>query len=261
MGEAVTETNAWRLDPAKVGLVLVAAPGVGYVIAYARELGYALQFQIPSELIAPQLGDVLATTGVFIAIASLGAFGADVYLSGRGDLPITPVEWLLALLEVLGLLLLLASGGDPSQVGATWFAVGILVVAPVLALVIRAGIVRGRNWGRLQVRDTRVSRDSPIVRVLIGMLGRFWFFVVLAFIAITWTSFALGGFQARNQTEFLVLDGPIPEVELAIYGDTVVLAPFDQSKHLVRTEFDIVKIGPTPLHLRLMDVGPLKKPA
>jgi hypothetical protein len=165
MGEAVQDTNeprsGPRVDPVTVGLLLAAAPGVGYVIAYAQELGYAMQFRIPIELIAPQLGNVLATTAGLIVLVALGAFGADVYMSGRQGVPITPLERLLGVLTAAAVLMVLSSGGDPNQAGSTWLGIALLILAPFAAIVVRAGIVRGREWGRLQVGDRRVSRDSP----------------------------------------------------------------------------------------------------
>jgi hypothetical protein len=262
MGETVQDTNKPRsgpsVDPVSAGLLLAAAPGVGYVIAYAQEFGYAMQFRIPIELIAPQLGNVLATTAGLIVVVVLGAIVVDAYMSGRQGVPVTPLEWLLGLLMVMAVLVLLSSGGDPNQAGPTWVATALLILAPIAAIVVRAGIVRGRHWGRLQAGDRRVSRDSPVVRALMGRVGAFWFFLGIGFVVTVWIFFALGGEQARNQPDFLVSDTPTPEVELAIYGDTVVLAPFDQSKHVVLPAFDIVKIGPAPLHLRLMHLGPLK---
>ena len=97
------------------------------------------------------------------------------------------------------------------------------------------------------------------MRALTDRGRTFWVALCIAIgLSVFAFAYALGGVQARNQLTFLVSDTSASEVELAIYGDTVVLAPFDQATHMVRPEFDIVKIGPTPLHLRYEKVGPLK---
>lgn len=245
----------FHIDPTSVGLLLVAAPGVGYVIAYTHELGWAMQFGIPVDLIAPQLGDVLAATAFLFALALVLAFVVVTYMAVRPSVRISQLEKLVVIFFIpAALLLWLGSYGDPDQPVTADVAGVLLILTLIAAVIFRWGIFQEQ----LRKDNERFRVDSPQLRALWDRVGPFWLFVAVAVVISSWSGYGLGGEQARNQTIFLVSDSSIPEVELAIYGDTVVLAPFDPSKHMVRPAFDIVKIGPSPLHLRFANVGPLK---
>jgi hypothetical protein len=243
---------SFHIDPTSAGLLVVAAPGVGYVIAYFHELGWAQQFGIPVDLIAPQLGTVLAATAFLFAIAVIVAMLVLIYVSVIPNVPISPHELLvMCVLLPVAVLLLLASAGDPTETTMTWFATALLIIVIIAAIVFRSGILRDRLE-----QDAKKNRDS--IGALLDRLRSVWLLMGIAFVVSLVFAYGLGGEQARNQAIFLVTDTPTPEVELAIYGDTVVLAPFDPSKHTVQPEFDVVKIGTTPSHLRYENVGPLK---
>jgi hypothetical protein len=242
------------IDPATAGLLLVAAPGAGYVIAYFHELGWARQFRIPAGLIATQLADVLAATAALFAIALLLPVFVLVYRLVRPSVPILPTESLIVgIVGPLVVLMWLLSVGDPEQGAGSAVATALLILVLFATIIFRSGIFRRRLE-----EDAGTAPYAPLMRALMDRGRTFWVVLCIAVGVIFAFAYALGGEQARNQPTFPVSDTPAPEVELAIYGDTVVLAPFDRSTHMVRPEFDIVKIGPTPLHLRFENVGPLK---
>jgi hypothetical protein len=236
-----------RIDPATAGLLLVAAPGVGYVIAYAHEIGQARQFGIPPGLVTTQLTDVLGATVVLFVIAVLLPLFVLLYRSVRPSAPIGLAEGLVVcVLAPLAVLVWLVSAGDPEQGATSVIATVLLILVLIAAIIFRSGIFQRRLE-----EDALASRDAPFVRALTDRGRTFWVVLGIAVVlSLLPFAYALGGEQARNQLIFLVSNTPAPEVELAIYGDTVVLAPIDRATHLVRPEFDIVKIGPTPLHLR-----------
>jgi hypothetical protein len=252
MGKRVPIVEARRpgfqLDPPSSGLLLVAAPGAGYALAYAHELGWSMWFGIPNDLIAPQLGTVLAATAALLLFVAVIAMFVFFYMLIRPSVPISQAESLLVgTLAFVAVLVLLASVGDPSQDQNAWAGLVILILAFVGAVVFRSGVLQDQLRGEAQQ-----------MRDLLARVRSFWVFISVAVVASLVFGFSLGGFQARTQTSFLVSDTPTPAVELAIYGDTVVLAPFDQTKHVVQPEFVLVKIGSAPMHLRSMKVGPLK---
>lgn len=212
-----------------------------------------MQFGIPIGLIAPQLGDVLAATAFLFTVALFLSFIVFLYRLVRPKVPVSPAEALVVCAFIpMALLMLLLSAGDPDQGFTPWFASGLLIVALLAAITLRSGIFRNRLE-----KDTLRTWDS--LRGFINRGRTIWVALGMAVVVILLVfAYAIGGEQARNQLIFLVSDPANPEVELAIYGDTVVLAPIDRSTHMVRPEFDIVKIGPTPLHLRYENIGPLK---
>src|SRR5437762_1805542 len=118
------------LNVAAAGLLLAAAPAIGYLLTWIHLLGYANQFDIPSDLIAPQLGDVLATT-FGVGVGMLIIFGVTVMLEARivrwsrGEFG--PIEGRVGFLVlVIGVCLVLAGLGWPSREEVA--AVGVLLL-------------------------------------------------------------------------------------------------------------------------------------
>jgi hypothetical protein len=245
------------------GLLLTVAPGLGYLIAWVEQAGYEQHFQVPLALIAPQLGTVLATT-VTIALASVGIFAfAETYVSSRKSRQPGPVERRLLLILGLAVLLGLSMyllwgwGNDMGPYPLVTYA-ALVVFTAILAF--GHGILHPRSFrSRLERADKDRHPDPPSIlsTALISRIGQVWFFLVPAILLVLLVAYDFGSFQAQMQVDYFVSDTSPPEVVVAIYGDTVVLAPFDKSKHLVLPEFDIVKLG-TKLHLVRMAVGPLQ---
>jgi hypothetical protein len=246
------------------GLVLTALPGFGYLVAWTQQYGYEQHFRVPVALIAPQLGTVLATT-VVLALALLCIFVlVEAYVSSRHPQRPGPIESRVLLLGGLTISLGLAS------ILAASFGIylGPYPIPTFVALVLFACLaafapgLRGHPRSfrdRLARADATRPPDPPSVlsAALISRIGRGFFFLGPAIFLILVGAYDFGSYQAQTQTDYLVSDTPLPEVVVAMYGDTVILAPYDNSEHVVRPEFDIVKIGGQSLHLRWVTVGPL----
>jgi hypothetical protein len=250
------------LNVASAGLLLAAAPAVGYLLAWVHLLGYANQFDIPSNLIAPQLGDVLATTfgvgmGILILVGMTLAVESRFLRWSRGE--VGPIEARIGLMVgTIAGSLVLAGLNWPSvpevlAVGVVWVVVAIVMFWP--ALRTPGGTVRERLRRADSAR--REPLPSPLMTELQNRIGAFLFTLVLVVFLVGVLAYDAGSFEAHTSKDFLILEGSTPEVVLATYGDTVVLAPLDPSKRSVNRELVILKIGTAPLRLRWMSVGPL----
>jgi len=240
------------------GLLVTAAPAVGYLVAWVHELGYDQAFQVPTTLIAPQLGSVLAATVVLVLSLMVIFALVELYQSFRGPGPPGPIE--SRVLVIVGAAVLIGLVLDGNWSGHWDLKATLIWAAFVLAIGLVAfasGIRHPRSFReRLRLADRRVARPSVVVTAVVGQIGEVASFLIAGVFLVGFAAYALGGFQAQTQTDFLVSGTSPPEVVLAIDGDTVVLAPFDQSKHVIRPEFDVLKIGAQALHLRWMKVGP-----
>ncbi len=251
-------------DIASAGILLAAAPAIGYLVTWVNLLGYANQFHISGGLIAPQLGNVLATTfgvgvGILFIFGLIVMFEAHVLRWSRGS--IGPIEGRISLL-VLALLLFLILAGLSWPSGSELIAVGVVLVLGAIVAFwpgvrTRGGRLRDRLRRADEARAEREVQPSIVLKELQHRLGPFWLALVFVVFFVIILAYDAGSFQAHTQTEFLVSDASTPELVLAIYGDTVIQAPFDRSKRTVKPEFDIVKISASPLHFRVMSVGPL----
>ena len=236
------------------GILLAVAPGIGYLIVWIHDFGYANHFHIPAALIAPQIGEVI-TTAIGLAIVIGLAFGlVDSYLYIRQN-RVGPVEarlWMLAGVALLFALVLYSAWGAPWDWMATalWAAIVLFLSVPIVG----PAVLRDRRGNS----EPQGSRHLPLLTAVTRQVGPVPLILGVAVLVIMQGAYDLGISDAQGQAVFLVSEVSPPEVVLAIWGDTVVLAPFDNSTHLVSRDFDIVKIGSQPLHLTRMPIGPLK---
>jgi len=120
----------------------------------------------------------------------------------------------------------------------------------------RGGTLRDR-LRRADARGARKETPSLVLNELQNRIGALGLALAAVVFLLGILAYDAGSYQAHTQTDFLVSDASTPEVTLAIYGDSVIMAPLDKSKRAVKPTFDIFKIGTSPLHLRVVRVGPL----
>jgi hypothetical protein len=249
--------SAWLSE----GVVLAAAPFLGYLGTYLRERGFADYFAIPQQLISVNLGDVLSFTFGF-AVALTGAvIGVDFFRTviGQEDNPMRlPSLISIAVLAVSFLEMVLFGlsleqwkyWGIPLAIlVAGW---GYLIVAPHL----KHGFVASASLPREeQPSDLRAHTilDELMVRFGPGVL------VVVIYIAAgLFVGWSLGRAEAVNKVDYLVPASNPSLVVLRIYGDTVVAANFDRRHRRVGRDFVIWKISGQGVRLNLRRVGPLR---
>jgi hypothetical protein len=241
---------------AAFGVLLAAVPGAGYAVAYAYQIGYALQFNIPLGLISPQLSDVLAAAVVLAAVVIVATFVLDARMAGRQRVTLTPVEWRVIVLVAYVALVVAFFVGTHVDLLLVILVVLMFISLTYTLFGLRVG---SGSWNdRLGRADNTVRESSLLLRSMMS-LGAFWNLVVIVTIGSVVFAVGIGGAQARLQSDYLLLDGSPPQAVLAIYGDTIVLSPVDEVKHKVSREFTITKIGQSGLHLRLSSVGPLEQ--
>lgn len=236
------------------GLLLTAAPGVGYLIVWIHDFGYENRFHVPPALIAPQLGEILAAAIGLSLITLFAFFSVELYLYVR-QYKVGSVEWRLWTVAGAALwfgLVLYSAWGAPWD----WSATGLwaAIVFAFAVLLVSPEIFRDRQRHKVQ----QTARPPKLLTALTRRVGLSPLILGVAVLIVLQGAYDTGIDNARNQAVFLVSDSSPPEVVLAIYGDTVVLAPFDKSTRLVSRDFDIVKIGGQSLHLTRMSIGPLK---
>jgi hypothetical protein len=242
------------------GVLLAAAPGFGYVISWIHDFGYENTFQIPTQLIAPQLGAVLGTTGLVAGLFVIIYVGAEIYIFVHRGNPIGPIEGRILAIAAAALVIgLVTYGGNRGAWDwLTWTVLAFFVA--ILAFALFAAGLGGPASGfreRLRYGDQRLGYPVRIGTLLMERFGVFWVLVAgLALVSIQ-ASYDLGIYQAKTQADFFLTDSNPPEVVLGIYGDTVILAPLDRVRHAAKHQIDVVKLGNQPLHLNLETVGPL----
>ncbi len=82
-------------------------------------------------------------------------------------------------------------------------------------------------------------------------------FITLILIASLWLGFMFGNNDAKNKLEYLVVKGPLETAVLKIYGDNIVMAPFDRVSKTFDRNFSIHKVGSKDFQYRSENVGPL----
>jgi hypothetical protein len=251
-------------------LMVAAIPLLGYAVAHLVQRGFCDAFGIPANLI------VLDTISVVIAMSALLSFGGLALFGSR---------------SMVGMLLRSAPPGiraylEPISIPLTfllmlawffrygWFfiaAVGMVaLLLDVACLIIPALTPRGEGnyLERLRAlrlrreRQERIARDQDgqtIVHKAIAVLGAHPLRVIIASCIILPFAFTVGRSHARIQRGYLVANTDPEMVNLAIYGDKMILAPFHRDTKQVEQSFVILKVGEDPdLVLTREEIGPLR---
>ncbi len=253
------------------GLVSSFAAVMAYVLAFLFEFGYTTHFKILPELITVSL------TGVFISLLTL-ALGLTPVVQIVQPLIRFWVEQdkrrlLVRIYSVLGFILCLsiivtsvayAFEGVLMPSLQVWLSLPIIFIEAsvalclyliaVLVLLLRKDkkrLKRKTNWSPGETIDDWmfwVSASKGLATVLILS------------ILLMVSAFDIGKFYAANfSKEFLVVSRPREAVVLRVYGDNMILAPFDRSSKQTETEFFVLRLADTVDHpMRLENVGPLK---
>jgi hypothetical protein len=259
-GAAVADTQpepqGSRRDALSVGALLAVAPGVGFILSWAHEYAYTDQFGVPSNLIAPQLSDVLITVLLLVVVAFAVFSALELYLGVRsaGARRIGSIERGLAGMLVMALLVVAVEVQPVSlatrifaPVAWVLFGLAIFVFTPIG----RKGTYRERlDAGRLALGE----RDSLVDRI--GIRAH-WLFAASVAIIVLVTSLLSGGLEAAWQTNYLVTTSGPPELVVRIYGDTVILAEYDAATHQIPRRYHVQKLGNQPLDFEQRHLGHL----
>lgn len=73
-------------------VLIATVPGIGYVVAWVHEYAFSRTFNVPVELIAPQLSSVLVATGLLFAFLIFWMMVLDMYYGLRKPGPLGPIE-------------------------------------------------------------------------------------------------------------------------------------------------------------------------
>lgn len=230
------------------GLLLAAAPGYGYLLAYLYRRGFAERMHIPLEFIQVGLQDLLLTTavGIFLLFC-LGRPMAAIYFR-------------------------MLKGADTSnqrlvlRAAASW-----LVLAGSYALIYRRHLERvtvGVGFATLIVllslwstwtlpNNTKARPPSAdLDDRLFQRFGRSTVLSIFALFFVATVSYALGDAAALDRAEYLVTPSG-QEVALAVYGDRAILAPYQGRRF--DNKFRVLNLTDTPpTELETRRVGPLR---
>ncbi len=223
------------------GVVIAAAPALGYLFAYLYRRGFASQLRIPLEFVQVEPSDVLFATVGTLAIAAVILPLAHVMLSIGEVLP-GDRRWRLA--YVLGLIWLALTAIDlfifRNHLYRVWpSSISTAVIA--LSAAWSAWSDPPPTLGLVRIGERHLGTA--------GVLG-------VPVVLVACLSFLNAGTaRALDQREFLVVPST-DEAVLAVYGRTAVLAPHSDGQ--LRDRFRLV--GVEGLELERRRIGPLKPP-
>jgi hypothetical protein len=247
-------------------IAIAVVPFVGYLMAYAREYGYALYFDLPRQLISVDLiASLRLAAGLLFFAAVILNWGTALYpfvqegKAGRRvlDSMLGPGAPGLIILP-LGAMLIF---GIRNWIYWIWFwSIPVLwfVIDLILALVFGRGA--GSLRAKLQAHRERGAKErmfSDAVGEAIGQRALGLLFLLLVLVI----AYGVRGYSdALNQRDFLVAPVDRDAVVLRIYGDTVVAARLRPGSRHISKQLLVWKIGPTTLVLEKRHLGRLKGP-
>jgi hypothetical protein len=240
-----TETRTlWKFSDA---VVLAGVPAFLYLLTLSYQVSAALTFGIPTQLITITWTE---TFGIGLILSTITAFLfllAFLILSGISFIwsPSTPrpnyviavknLPWMLSLAQAIYF------------IWANWHRTRLLLFF--------GSILLGFVLGMLMQRERRIhdqANAAEAKRWAYGATLIFWGFAGLS------TAITCGTVLAQYERSYFVFQSSPDTVVLAIWGDTVVAAPFDRSTKALKGDFIITKISDhSALDIRLEKVGPL----
>jgi hypothetical protein len=260
MTERIDVSARERL-PWSEGLTIAVAPGLGYLLAFVYQLGFAFEMHIPVQLIRVELGNVLlATLGLLWAALLFGGVLVNS-LSQWLTLPEHPAQQaVLRLLFVVGLFVL-----PPCVIFRNHFErveYVLIVVAIFLAIMLLPPLIypRGRKgyWERARIwHQTGPTPRQPTMSARFEKkYGPIPTFILLITFLIYLNAYAWGSASALDREDYLTV-AQTKEVVLNIYGENAVLAPYNGDTF--SNTFRIVSLQDSPdIKLELRRIGPLR---
>lgn len=235
--------------------IVVAAPAVGYVTAFAFEANYLAYFGLPAQLVSLSLTSIFNAAGVlstlvFVFFMTIQVFAAFVRPS---DGPYFRVGLVL----LPGLLLLV---GFIKLFGwALWqywiWVAGFFVFTIVLEFgwpVLFGG--RGRSY-REKLED--LQEPSTLGRIMNDVFGFGNVIGLVLGLMLLSLAFAGGKATAARQQDFYLVDGG-SEFVIRVYDDYLVTAKFDRADSSLVPEYRVLTMTEAGKHvLRKARIGPI----
>jgi len=243
----------------RVGLALIVAlaPAAGYGVAYAHEFGYLVVFRVPPEFISLQLSTVLIATASLGLVGFFVFYAIDFYYGFRGPGPVGPIEATLLraspYLILVIVLYVIAVRDLTSALLITGLGAFYLLLYFGWPLFMKGGTYRDRLS-----RSNAPGRRPTMMSSVVGYTGRFPVIVGFALFAVAVSAFVVGELEASLQQDYLVPTSQPSFVVVRSYGDTVILAGFDDRHHHLNGRLWMTKVGdPAIARLEWRTVGRL----
>ena len=249
----LTDRRAWLTD----SVLLAVIPAMAYVLAFAFEYGYYFAYGFPQELISIDLNRVFVAGVIFLGGVLLLLVPATAVLAVLpSEHPLTPAIAQAATF-VLAYLVFLVYYWRFDMVA--WF-LGLLLLWHLgykfgLPLLTQRGV-----HGFIQKFRRHAQRQqerTTVFRMALRMLGPTQGAIVVYFFVALVLAVSFGWSLAREQVYYFVVPGQPERVVLRIYGDSIILAPFDRHTRQILPEYTVLRRTIGAITLREERIGPL----
>jgi hypothetical protein len=253
-----------QISPWAVPVGLAAAPALGYLLAYSYEVGRTGVYDMPWAFISPQLGSVLLATVIVVFFGTGMFFLLELLLTLPFHRLAPSVRRVAIILIPFGVLCLLSVLIFESRwqewVWTFWLlATGLITLLvlefglPLLEFKISGYQAKFERFHRREFwkRGLVPQRQRAFARsVLLGLVGLF---------IAAYASFAEGRAVGLDVETYLVAPGNPPLAVLRVYGDTAILAPFDQKAQTITPLFQVIRLSAGTQNFRLQQIGILTR--
>src|SRR2546422_5608710 len=96
-----------------------------------------------------------------------------------------------------------------------------------------------------------------MLRMAVRMLGPTQAAILVCFMVALLLAVSFGWSLAREQVYYFVVPGQPERVVLRIYGDSIILAPFDRQTRRILPEYTVLRRTTGTITLREERIGPL----
>lgn len=240
------------------GLVIAGVPVVGYWLAFLYELGYCKYFDIPSAFIQIGVLNVLVTMiGILGVLGLINLYLNPVFMLCRG----IPGPIRNPLLLVGFLLAVFAGYSIVWRVSLAQFTlVAIMFILPIIFLEFILPLWTQKKvtgyLNKLEAQNMIELKQETLIERMSSIVGRRIFLAAAFIFVVSLAAYFSGGYEAKKQIDFMVVNDLTESVVLKKDGDTYLVAQFDRKGKTVSNNFSLVS-GKYPFHFRYERVGPL----
>lgn len=242
------------------GLIIAGIPLIGYVVAFAYELGYARYYAIPPEFISLTMTQVLIATTALLGLIIF--FAQVLILVPSSQSPVSKAFWRTSPYLIMFVAALFIFGA------AHWrewiFLLGVLIFFCFMELVFPMLVHReeptyARRLAASEQADQTVAQ-SLAIKPVVDAVSKQAVLLFLCVAVVVYIAFLSGRGTAITQETYYVDSSKSNVVVLRFYGDTVVLHEYDSATKKLKGDLIVTKISEKqPLRLQEKKIGHLEK--
>ncbi len=240
------------------GLIIAVIPAAGYWFAFLYELGYCKYFDIPVSFVEVGLVNILISLVGILGLIGLANIYANAILFLFKDIPEAIKS---ALLRVSVPTLFMAGYGLVAKL-SSFFIPLIVITFPLIFIEFILPCFAQRNvkgyLAKLEAQKKIDLEHDSFTDLIAKKMSKGSALSILLVFILSFVSYFSGGYNAKGQTDFIVLTGEKESVVLKMYNSYFIAASFKRESKSVSAEYKLIPVDENLSIFKFEKIGPLQ---